>query len=81
MSERLPPLNALKAFEAATRHLSVTKAALELNVSAGAISHQIRNLEAHLGVQLFRLSLLVLFTLYRVRQAEEAAVAASAVAS
>ena len=53
MSERLPPLNALRAFEAAARHLSVTKAAQELNVSAGAVSHQIRNLEDHLGVQLF----------------------------
>ena len=53
MSERLPPLNALKAFEAAARHLSVSKAAAELSVSAGAVSHQIRNLEAHLGVQLF----------------------------
>ena len=53
MPERLPPLNALKAFEAAARHLSVSKAAAELSVSAGAVSHQIRNLEAFLGVQLF----------------------------
>jgi LysR family glycine cleavage system transcriptional activator len=49
----LPPLNALRAFEAAARHLSLTKAAAELNVSPGAISHQIRGLEALLGVELF----------------------------
>jgi LysR family transcriptional regulator, glycine cleavage system transcriptional activator len=48
-----PPLNALRAFEAAARHLSLTKAAAELNVSPGAISHQIRGLEALLGVELF----------------------------
>jgi len=53
MAERLPPLNALKAFEAAARHASFRKAAGELNVSPAAISHQIKNLEAHLGVQLF----------------------------
>jgi len=49
----MPPLNALRAFEAAARHLSLTKAAAELNVSPGAISHQIRGLEALLGVELF----------------------------
>jgi LysR family transcriptional regulator, glycine cleavage system transcriptional activator len=49
----MPPLNALRAFEAAARHLSLTKAAHELNVSPGAISHQIRALEALLGVELF----------------------------
>ncbi len=49
----LPPLNGLRAFEAAARHLSLTKAAAELHVSPGAISHQIRGLEALLGVQLF----------------------------
>jgi LysR family transcriptional regulator, glycine cleavage system transcriptional activator len=49
----MPPLNALRAFEAAARHLSLTKAAAELNVSPGAISHQIRGLEALLGVALF----------------------------
>ena len=49
----LPPLNGLRAFEAAARHLSLTEAAVELNVSPGAISHQIRGLEALLGVQLF----------------------------
>src|SRR5947209_6965133 len=48
-----PPLNALRAFEAAARHLSLTKAAQELNVSPGAVSHQIRGLEALLGVELF----------------------------
>ena len=48
-----PPLNALRAFEAAARHLSLSKAALELNVTPGALSHQIRGLEDHLGVKLF----------------------------
>lgn len=53
MAHRLPPLNALKAFEAAARHLSVKKAASELNVTPAAVSHQIRMLEDYLGVQLF----------------------------
>jgi LysR family transcriptional regulator, glycine cleavage system transcriptional activator len=48
-----PPLNALRAFEAAARHLSLTKAASELNVTPGALSHQIRGLEEHLGLRLF----------------------------
>ena len=50
---RLPPLNALKAFEAAARLGSFTKAAKELNVSAGAISRHVKLLEEYLGVQLF----------------------------
>ena len=54
MPVRLPPLNSLKAFEAAARHLSVKKAAIELNVTSAAVSHQIRTLEDYLGVQLFR---------------------------
>ncbi len=49
----IPPLNALRAFEAAARHLSLTKAALELNVTAGAVSHQLRGLEEMMGVKLF----------------------------
>jgi LysR family glycine cleavage system transcriptional activator len=49
----MPPLSALRAFEAAARHLSLTRAALELNVTAGALSHQIRGLEDLLGVKLF----------------------------
>src|SRR6185295_4791998 len=53
MPVRLPPLNSLKAFEAVARHLSVKKAALELNVTSAAVSHQIRTLEDYLGVQLF----------------------------
>jgi LysR family transcriptional regulator, glycine cleavage system transcriptional activator len=53
MHASLPPLNALRAFEAAARHLSLTKAALELHVTPGALSHQIRGLEEHLGVALF----------------------------
>lgn len=53
MPARLPPLNALKAFEAAARHLSVKKAAAELSVTPAAVSHQIKALEEYLGVQLF----------------------------
>jgi LysR family transcriptional regulator, glycine cleavage system transcriptional activator len=49
----MPPLNALRAFEASARHLSLTKAALELHVSPGAISHQLRGLEKFLRVKLF----------------------------
>jgi LysR family glycine cleavage system transcriptional activator len=51
---RLPPLNALRAFEAAARHLSFNAAAEELNVTPAAISHQIKALEADLGVKLFK---------------------------
>ena len=54
MSERLPPLNALKAFESAARHLSLKRAAHELSVTPAAISHQVKTLEEFLGVQLFR---------------------------
>ena len=54
MARRLPPLNALRAFEAAARHLSFTKAAEELNVTQAAISHQVKGLEDGLGVTLFR---------------------------
>ena len=53
MHKPMPPLNALHAFEAAARHLSLTKAAQELHVTAGALSHQIRGLEELLGVKLF----------------------------
>lgn len=49
----MPPLSALRAFEAAARHLSFTQAAVELNVTAGALSHQIRGLEDLLGTKLF----------------------------
>jgi LysR family transcriptional regulator, glycine cleavage system transcriptional activator len=49
----LPPLNAVKAFEAAARHESFSRAADELFVTHGAVSHQIRALEAELGVTLF----------------------------
>lgn len=54
MSYRLPPLNALRAFEAAARHLSFKRAADELCVTPGAVSQQIKSLETSLGVQLFR---------------------------
>jgi LysR family transcriptional regulator of beta-lactamase len=48
------PLNALRAFEAAARHLSLTRAGLELHVSQAAVSHQVNGLEQRLGVPLFR---------------------------
>ncbi len=54
MARKLPPLNALRAFEAAGRHLSFSKAAEELHVTPAAISHQIKGLEEWLGVRLFR---------------------------
>jgi LysR family glycine cleavage system transcriptional activator len=53
MHGAMPPLSALRAFEAAARHLSLTKAAAELNVTAGALSHQIRGLEDFIGQKLF----------------------------
>src|SRR5262245_44065741 len=53
MTYLLPPLNALRAFEAAARHLSFKQAAHELHVTAGAVSQQVRLLEERLGVQLF----------------------------
>jgi len=49
----LPPLNALKSFEAAARHQSFTRAAHELCVTQGAVSHQVKALEAELGLKLF----------------------------
>jgi LysR family glycine cleavage system transcriptional activator len=50
---RLPPLNAVKSFEAAARHESFTRAAEELCVTQGAVSHQVKALEAELGIKLF----------------------------
>ena len=47
------PLNALRAFEAAARHLNFTRAGLELHVSQGAVSHQVAELERRLGTRLF----------------------------
>ena len=54
MSRRLPPLNQLRAFEAAARHLSFKTAADELSVTQAAVSHQIRSFEEALGTQLFQ---------------------------
>jgi LysR family transcriptional regulator, glycine cleavage system transcriptional activator len=50
----LPPLNALRAFEAAARHLSMKEAAVELSVTPGAVSQLVRGLEQRLGTELFR---------------------------
>ena len=54
MVRRLPPLNALRAFEAAARHLSFTRAAAELHVTQAAISHQVKLLEEDLEAKLFK---------------------------
>jgi LysR family transcriptional regulator, glycine cleavage system transcriptional activator len=53
---RLPPLNALRVFEAAARHLSFKEAASELSITQAAVSHQVKSLEDYLGVELFRRS-------------------------
>lgn len=54
MIYRLPPLNALRVFEAAARHLSFKDAANELSITQAAVSHQVKGLEEFLGVELFR---------------------------
>jgi DNA-binding transcriptional LysR family regulator len=54
MSRRLPPLNGLRAFEAAARHLSFTRAAEEMHVTQAAVAHQVKGLEGWLGAKLFR---------------------------
>ncbi|WP_375254271.1 transcriptional regulator GcvA [Yoonia sp.] len=54
MSDRLPPLTALRAFEAAARHMSFARAADELNVTPAALSYQIKSLESDLGQPVFR---------------------------
>jgi LysR family glycine cleavage system transcriptional activator len=54
MARKLPPLNSLRAFEAAARHLSFTRAADELFVTQAAISHQVKGLEDYLGHSLFK---------------------------
>ncbi|TNF60078.1 MAG: transcriptional regulator GcvA [Rhodobacteraceae bacterium] len=54
MPDRLPPLTALRAFDAAARHMSFARAADELNVTPAALSFQIKSLEEHLGQPLFR---------------------------
>ena len=53
MRRSLPPLNALRAFEVAARHMSISQAAAELRVTPAAVSHQIRLLEDHVGLPLF----------------------------
>lgn len=52
MANQIPPLNALRAFEAVARHRSFTKASEELHVTRAAISHQIKHLEDYLGIEL-----------------------------
>src|SRR5262249_12806932 len=54
VANRLPPLNALRAFEATARHLSVKKAADELCVTPGAVSQMLKAIEQHLGIMLFK---------------------------
>jgi len=54
MTRRLPPLNGVRAFEAAARYLSFTKAAEELSVTPAAVGQQVKTLEEYFGVQLFK---------------------------
>ncbi|MBL4801855.1 MAG: transcriptional regulator GcvA [Emcibacter sp.] len=54
MGRKLPNLNSIRAFEAVARHLNITRASEELNVTQAAVSHQIKGLEAQMGVMLFR---------------------------
>lgn len=54
MTDRLPPLTALRAFDAAARHMSFQRAAAELNVTPAALSFQIKSLEDHFGAPLFK---------------------------
>src|ERR1700761_2699400 len=54
MRRRLPPLNALRAFEVAARHMNFSRAADELSVTPGAVSQQIQNLEDYIGEPLFK---------------------------
>ena len=56
MFKQLPPLKALRAFEAAARHGSFTEASKELSLTLGAISYQVRQLESKLGISLFQRS-------------------------
>lgn len=56
MSRRLPPLYALRAFEAASRHNSFTRAAEELSITQSAVSRHIRTLEEHFACRLFQRS-------------------------
>src|SRR3979411_1482547 len=53
MARRLPPLSARRPFEAAARLESFSRAAEELHITHGAVSHQVRALEEHLGAPLF----------------------------
>ena len=53
MARSLPPLNAIRAFEVASRHLNLSRAAEELGVTQGAISKQVIALEEFIGIQLF----------------------------
>ncbi|GEQ97561.1 LysR family transcriptional regulator [Iodidimonas gelatinilytica] len=66
------PLNALRAFEAAARHLSFKKAADELSVTPAAVSQQIRTLEDYLGIQLFRRTSRALILTERAQESLEA---------
>lgn len=54
MPPKLPSLNALRAFEASARHLSLTRAAAELHVTPAAVGHQVKALEDHLGARVFQ---------------------------